>query len=91
MLKDPSVLIRNIYRTLSHSNIVVSLQIRSHRSDFPTVMMAVRRAVLVPIMTKQSRNQVDQMTLLVTPVALRVSFRRSSFSRTILLTIMDTE
>lgn len=55
------------------------------------MMMTVRRTVLVPIMRKQSINQVDQMTPLVTPVALRVSFRRSSFSRTILLTIMDTE
>lgn len=62
-----------------------------HKSDSPTMMMTVRRAVLVPIMTKQSINQVDQMTPLVTPAALRVSFRRSSFSRTILFTIMDTE
>lgn len=45
----------------------------------------------MPIMRKLSINQVDQMTPLVTPVAFRVSLRRSSFSSTILLTIMDTE
>lgn len=53
--------------------------------------MTVRSAVLVPIMRKLSINQVDQMTPLVTPVAFRVSLSRSSFSRTMLFTIMDTE
>ena len=55
------------------------------------MMMAVRRAVLVPIMIKLSMNQVDQMTPFVTPMAFRLSFRRSSFSRTMLFTTMDTE
>lgn len=58
---------------------------------FLTMMMAVRRAVLVPITIKLSINQVDQMTPLVTPMAFRVSFNRSSFSRTMLFAIMDTE
>lgn len=68
-----------------------SLQIGYDRRDLRTMMMRVSRAVLVPITMKQSINQVVQMTPLVTPVAFRVSFRRSSFSRTILLTIMDAE
>lgn len=55
------------------------------------MMMAVRRAVLVPIMMKLSINHVDQMTPFVTPMPFKVSLRRSSFSKTILLTIMDTE
>ena len=56
-----------------------------------TMMTAVRRAVLVVMVRKPSMNQVHQMTPLVTPAAFRVSLRRSSFSSTMLFTVMETE
>lgn len=56
-----------------------------------TMMMSVSSAVLAVIMMKLSMNQVYQMTPLFTPMVLRVSLRRSSFSRTMLLTVIDTE
>lgn len=60
-------------------------------SVFLTMMMEVSSAVLAVIMIKLSMNHVYQMTPLLTPIALRVSLRRSSFSSTILFTVMETE
>lgn len=54
-------------------------------------MIEVSNAVLAAMVTKLSMNQVHQKTPLATPIALRVSLRRSSFSNTMLFTVMDTE
>lgn len=56
-----------------------------------TIISAVRRNVLTAIMKKLSRNQVHQITPLVTPLFFIASFRRISFSKTILFTVMETE
>lgn len=56
-----------------------------------TIISAVRRNVLTAIMTKLSRNQVHQITPLVMPLFFIASFRRISFSSTILFTVMETE
>lgn len=56
-----------------------------------TIIMQVSRAVLAVIMMKLSINHVYQMTLLSMPMIFIVSLSRSSFSRTMLFTVMDTE
>lgn len=56
-----------------------------------TIISAVRRNVLTAIMKKLSRNQVHQITPLVMPLFFIASFRRFSFSSTILFTVIETE
>jgi len=56
-----------------------------------TIISDVRRNVLTAIMMKVSTNQVHQITPLVTPLFFIASFRRISFSKTILFTVMETE
>lgn len=56
-----------------------------------TMMIEVSSAVLAVIMMKLSMKHVYQITPLLTPMVLRVSLRRNSFSSTIPFTVMDTE
>lgn len=56
-----------------------------------TVMSAVRRNVLSAIIIKLSRNHVNQITPLATPLFFMASFSLVSFSSTMLFTIMETE
>lgn len=56
-----------------------------------TMIRTVRRNVLTAIMKKLSRNHVHQITPLVIPLFFIASFRRISFSSTILFTVMETE
>lgn len=71
---------------ISSANRTVSLKV-----SILTIISAVRRNVLTAIMTKLSRNQVHQITPLVIPLFFIASFRRISFSSTMLFTVMETE
>lgn len=55
------------------------------------MMNSVSRKMLIDIIQKLSRNHVHQITALETPWFFKVSFNLSSFSKTMPLTVMETE
>lgn len=81
----------NGYYSFSTANWYQQCKTESLRVAILTIIKAVRRNVLRPIMKKLSRNQVHQITPLVIPLFFIASFRRISFSSTILFTVMETE